>query len=89
MTPSEAGGPAAIAASHLGGLGFKHARTKGPHRAPLSGCHFRLLVAQRKAAQIVRGCLRLAACGEKGATVSLQEANPGLDIAGMPQLAVE
>jgi hypothetical protein len=49
----------------------------------------RRLVAQCKPAQIVSGGLRPAACREKGAAIMLQEANPGLDIAGMPHIAVD
>jgi hypothetical protein len=35
-------------------------------------CHFRLLVPKRKAAQIISGRLRFAACREKGAAVGLE-----------------
>jgi hypothetical protein len=47
-----------------------------------------LRVPQRKAAQIISRCLRLAARGEKGAAVSLQKPNPGLDIASVAQITV-
>ena len=53
-----------------------------------SRCPCRLLLAQREAAQIIGRCLRLVACREKGAAVSLQEPNPRLDIAGVPQVTV-
>jgi hypothetical protein len=39
---------------------------------------------QSQAAQIVGCDLRLVACSEKGAAVSLQKPNPGLDVAGVP-----
>jgi hypothetical protein len=46
------------------------------------------MIAQHPAAQIICGSLRLAARGKERAAIGLQEANPGLDIAGMAQIAV-
>jgi hypothetical protein len=46
------------------------------------------MIAQHQAAQIICGSLRLAARGKERAAIGLQEANPGLDIAGMAQIAV-
>jgi len=53
-----------------------------------SGCDFRGL-GKRKSAQVISGCLGLIARGEKGAVVSPQEPNPGLDVAGVSQIAVD
>jgi hypothetical protein len=49
----------------------------------------RSLVAQRQSAQIICGSLRPAARREERPAIMLQKANPGLDIAGVPHVAVD
>jgi hypothetical protein len=60
--------------------------TTTPGHATSRGCCLRL--GKRQAAQIVRGGLGLAARREERTLVSLQEANPGLDVARVAQIAV-
>ncbi len=59
-----------------------------PPRLTSSGCVFRGL-RKSQAPKIVGRGLRLVACGEKGAAISLQEPNPRLDITGVSQIAVD
>jgi hypothetical protein len=56
-------------------------------RFGLSGLRSRF--GKRQAAEIIRSGLRLAARREKRAAIVLKEANPGLDVARMTQLAIQ
>ena len=78
----------APASTLLGAFFFGRQRLGHSAAMVLSCCACRLLLPQCKTAQIVGGSLRLAARREERAIISLQKANPRLNIATVAQVTV-